>query len=284
MLIAHKNLEILKRLSEHPTAHAYVLYGADDLALSNVVTHLVSSWLLTEADKILEHPHIKIIMPDKKGTIGIDMIREVTEFCRLKVISKQAINRVIVIFQADTMSVQAQNSLLKLLEEPPEGTMFVLTTRDILSLLSTVRSRTQNIELYEPTEEETITHLTGQGHSQVDSKKAYQLYGGNNGALEAHFDESGEHANSAATARRLLGASKYERLCEVDALAKNKSQALSVIESLAALCSMALIATASDVTKVRKWHTILESTLVAQDALRKNTNAKLVLTELFLGF
>ena len=85
------------------------------------------------------HPDVFHIRP-QKSTIGVDVVREL-------VISEIAHRphrypyKVFVIEQADTLTVQAQNALLKTLEEPCGYGIFVLVTEKADSLLPTVRSR-----------------------------------------------------------------------------------------------------------------------------------------------
>ena len=49
--------------------------------------------------------------------------------------------KVYVLCRADDMTIEAQNALLKMLEEPPEDTVFLLTCRNRLAIPETVRSR-----------------------------------------------------------------------------------------------------------------------------------------------
>lgn len=64
-----------------------------------------------------------------------------------------------VIEQADTMTVQAQNALLKTLEEPEEGTVFLLLAQNAQQMLSTVRSRCCPVRIPEFTAEEIERQL-----------------------------------------------------------------------------------------------------------------------------
>src|SRR5690606_29983953 len=57
----------------------------------------------------------------------------------------------IILEHADAMSDAAQNAFLKLLEEPPEQVIFILTAHSPYELLATIRSRTQHIEVVAPT-------------------------------------------------------------------------------------------------------------------------------------
>ena len=81
---------------------------------------------------------------DTLAKILIDNTRELKHFVSLKIYNAKY--RVILISEADRMTEQAANSILKLLEEPPEKTVFILTTSKINQLLPTIVSRCQIVK------------------------------------------------------------------------------------------------------------------------------------------
>ncbi len=89
----------------------------------------------------------KPLVPDAKKdrkTISIDDVREVIRLCGQLSGDK---GRVVIIEKAETMTPQAQNTLLKTLEEPPEGTHFFLITERPENLLTTIVSRCTRVHL-----------------------------------------------------------------------------------------------------------------------------------------
>jgi DNA polymerase III subunit delta' len=87
----------------------------------------------------LAHPDVVLIEPNEKGTITVEMARDVIERASYRPFEGR--RRVVVIDAADQMQPAAQNALLKTLEEPPPSSMFVLVTARPDMLLITVRSR-----------------------------------------------------------------------------------------------------------------------------------------------
>jgi len=87
-----------------------------------------------------------IIKPQEKGNIKTEDIEKLDDL--LSYSPYESENRVIMISHAEKMTIQAQNSLLKKLEEPPENNYFFLNVKKKNSLLSTITSRT--IPLYLP--------------------------------------------------------------------------------------------------------------------------------------
>lgn len=78
-------------------------------------------------------------------SIGITEIRELNHWLSLS--SYQSKMKAAVIFRAEKMTLEAQNALLKNLEEPPENTLIILLTQDYELLLPTIISRCQVIKL-----------------------------------------------------------------------------------------------------------------------------------------
>lgn len=104
------------------------------------------------------HPDIIVIEPEK-SRIKIARIRELGHMLAAK--PYEAMQRVVIIDQAQAMNPEAGNSLLKMLEEPPEKTFLVLTAGSTGSLLPTVVSRCQQIR-FRPIPVDTLVKYLGQ--------------------------------------------------------------------------------------------------------------------------
>ena len=89
------------------------------------------------------HSDVIVIEPGDTGAIKIDRIRDGIEKAAYRPFEGR--RRVVIIDQADAILVEAQNALLKTLEEPPSASSFVLVTSTPDVLLPTVRSRCQQI-------------------------------------------------------------------------------------------------------------------------------------------
>lgn len=92
-----------------------------------------------------EHIDVVEITPeDNKKSIGIEQIRISNKFLSEKPINYKY--KLVIIKKADLLTVQAQNSLLKTLEEPPEYAWLFLLSKSENSLLDTVISRCKKIQ------------------------------------------------------------------------------------------------------------------------------------------
>lgn len=90
------------------------------------------------------HPDfISLDLEEGKKNITISQIRDMGR--RISARPNEAVSRVVCIRSADKMNVQAQNALLKVLEEPPDKTFFILCAADGAALLPTIHSRCRKI-------------------------------------------------------------------------------------------------------------------------------------------
>jgi DNA polymerase-3 subunit delta' len=97
------------------------------------------------------HEGLKVVIPNG-ANIVVSQAREIIDFLNLKSLSGR---RVIIIDQAQLLNPMAANSLLKTLEEPPEGTFFFLIAPSIAGLLPTIRSRSRAVH-FRPLQERDL--------------------------------------------------------------------------------------------------------------------------------
>ncbi|MCK4353388.1 AAA family ATPase [candidate division WOR-3 bacterium] len=147
---------LISALKSQRIANAYLFYGPNGVgktltaktfaqALNCEESKYDSCDICTTCRDIdnQRNPDFEIIIPNEKGNIGIDQIRAIKErssyrSCWLKY-------RVTVIREADKLGIEASNAFLKILEEPPPHTIFILTASKKHILLPTIVSRCQEI-------------------------------------------------------------------------------------------------------------------------------------------
>lgn len=101
----------------------------------------------------------------KSDQIRIDQVRELQDF--LAIGTHRAGLRVVLIHPAEAMNPNTQNALLKSLEEPPPGTVFVLVSSNVERLLPTVRSRCIAVDLPAPEPDAALAWLKAQGVAEA---------------------------------------------------------------------------------------------------------------------
>jgi DNA polymerase-3 subunit delta' len=107
----------------------------------------------------LHHPDVQLIVPDGQF-IKIDQIREQVQH-QVLLNPMEGNVKVYIIDAADSMTVEAANSLLKILEEPPGFVVLVLVATQPFLLLDTIRSRCQEVR-FNPVEADVLASWAAQ--------------------------------------------------------------------------------------------------------------------------
>jgi DNA polymerase-3 subunit delta' len=99
--------------------------------------------------------------------IKIEQIRNLSDFMNIST-HRQGL-RVVVLYPAEALNMPASNALLKTLEEPPPGTVFLLASNSLDRLLPTILSRCRKFALPMPSHAEALAWLKTQGVPDADS-------------------------------------------------------------------------------------------------------------------
>lgn len=130
------------------------------------------------------HPDVLTLEPNDKGNIKIDAVRDVTDRSGYRPFEGR--RRVTIVNQADALERSAQNAFLKVLEEPPSGSAFLLVTAHPDLLLPTVRSRCPQLRFRPLAVREIAQVLKARGQSEAEAYAVAATADGSIGrALEA---------------------------------------------------------------------------------------------------
>lgn len=240
------------------------------------------------AERILEetlenHPYYVHLEPAGKS-FTIDQIRELQKSMKLKTTGKNSIRRVAILQDVHLMTIEAQNALLKLLEEPPEDTVILLTAQGDTALKPTIYSRVQRVHI-KPV---GITSLPSKLADHTDIHKLLSLSGGDVGLLLALLDDKSEHplVQAISDAKKIITAPAFLRLTRVDELTKDKDKLSGIMMAMKRIATAALRAASlkTDKKNQERWSKLLEHIYTSEKLLHTNGNPKLILTELFLAF
>ena len=263
-------------------SHAITLVGPSGSGKHSIAELLAANLLGINIDKLQLQPYFKVISSVEDKAIGIESIRELEHFLSLKVPSKNEIHRVILIEDAETLTIEAQTAFLKTLEEPPTGTIFILTTTHEQALLPTIRSRSPRLIITKPNYNSLLEFFDKKNYADTDIKQALLVSGGLPGLTTALLSQSTDHPLLPATdlAKRILSSSKYQRLLIVDELVKDRTLCLNTLYILQQMAHLSLI-TATP-TNANRWLNILKASYDAQNSINAYNQSKLVLTNLML--
>jgi DNA polymerase-3 subunit delta' len=127
---------------------------------------------------------------NKQGQIGVDEALQIVKSLALK--SYEGGHKVMLIWMAEKMNTAAANKLLKLIEEPPEKTVFILIAEDEEQIISTIRSRCQILHFPPLAEDAIVEALVKKYHIEqsVATKIAHQANGNYNKACDLIYQDS----------------------------------------------------------------------------------------------
>ena len=115
------------------------------------------------------HPDlIELSAPVGKNKIGIAQVREVIHQAQFA--PTQAQQKVCLLPRAEQLTMEAANALLKVLEEPPRGLVFLFLAENPGDLLATIVSRSQVIRMRPTIEGDTISRLSAAGYEEEDAR------------------------------------------------------------------------------------------------------------------
>lgn len=180
-----------KRIVSGKMPHALLFTGAQGIGKLNFAQAFVRRFFCQDVQRgmacghcdachllnIGNHPDLYTVAKlEDKRDISVDQIRGLIANVSLK--PHSAAKKIAIIEQAELMNVNASNSLLKTLEEPPESCLLILLTHRPDKLLATIRSRCQSMEFTIPEKTQALSWLQTRLSDSNDAEKLLALAGG----------------------------------------------------------------------------------------------------------
>ena len=149
--------KLLSEIASGKLSHAYLIEGGEGCGKTYFARFAAAAVLCTgdkppcgkcpSCVKALagSHPDLFYFSPDTKASMGVETVRDIKK--SLFFMPNDGDRKVYIIDDAQKMTVQAQNALLKFIEEPPASVLFFIVADKKESLLPTVVSRTRIISL-----------------------------------------------------------------------------------------------------------------------------------------
>ncbi len=194
-----KTKEILKKsIISNRISHSYMFLGQEGIGKKLIAKELAKAILCLDNEKTNEgtycdkcksciefsssnNPDFIYIEPEETK-IKIDQIRSM----QIKVAEKPIISqsKVYIINDADTMTNEAQNCLLKTLEEPPEYVTIILIGKNEESFLTTIKSRCTKVYFEKVSNQDLKNYLSNNGISDISEDLIEMADGSIKKALE----------------------------------------------------------------------------------------------------
>lgn len=237
-LLANEELkERLKTaLDQGHLPHGILLCGENGLGRGYAARLLAAEYLAPENDALYQKV-VKGAYPDffvlegsgAAGQIKVDEIRALR--AALTQTSFGGAGRAALIKNADRMGKGAANALLKILEEPPAGVLFLLTAPSAASVMPTLRSRCAVYSLSPVGREESLAALKKAAPS-ADGELLYSVFGGRLGLCLAAAEEQAPLEQALCAANALFKKDGYALLCLLSETEKDRPGALRLLNLL----------------------------------------------------
>lgn len=214
MLIGHNKQKkyFNQVIANDVLGQAYLFSGPEMIGKKMFALELARTVL---GDNFGENPDFKLIAPrteEGESKIYIEDIRILKKFLSLK--SYGGGRRMVVFDDVHCLTPEAANAFLKLLEEPPAGSLVVLISSMPGLILPTILSRCEEVRFVEANEKETAGYLEGKKIKQEDKEFLIKLVGGRIGLVGRLITGDGitEARKAVDDLRKLLNSGIYEKI------------------------------------------------------------------------
>lgn len=216
--------ELIHSVEINKTSHSYLFIGTEGIG-KKLIAEEFAKMLLAVKDTE-NSPDFSIIEPDG-NSIKIEQIREFQK----KVSEKPIISnkKVYIINDSDKMTVEAQNCLLKTLEEPPEFVTIILIGSNENSFLSTIKSRCMILHFEKISDEQIQKYLQDNHQTEINSKIMLEACQGSIGKALEIKDKQELYQNTEQVVNSLERKDKIDILNMSDFIYKSKDDKLEIL-------------------------------------------------------
>jgi len=155
-IIGHKSIidSINKRELNDSFSHANLIVGNDGIGKS-IIAKYMSNKIIKVKDNAESVDIVKYY--PSSSSFGVDDVRNVINEVGKK--PYEGDKKVLILYKCDKLTTQAQNALLKTIEEPPKGVYLILLSDSLETILDTIKSRCQIYKLTPLTKEEILIYI-----------------------------------------------------------------------------------------------------------------------------
>jgi DNA polymerase-3 subunit delta' len=216
--------ELIHSVETNKTSHSYLFIGTEGIGKKLIAEEFAKMVLAVKDTE--NSPDFSIIEPDG-NSIKIEQIREFQK----KVSEKPIISnkKVYIINDSDKMTVEAQNCLLKTLEEPPEFVTIILIGSNENSFLSTIKSRCMILHFEKISDEQIQKYLQDNHQTEINSKIMLEACQGSIGKALEIKDKQELYQNTEQVVNSLERKDKIDILNMSDFIYKSKDDKLEIL-------------------------------------------------------
>lgn len=187
-IIGHKNIisSIIDRNLNGSFSHANLIVGNDGIGKS-VIAKYLSNQIIKVRDNAESVDIVKYY--PSSSSFGVDDVRNIINEVSKK--PYEGDKKVLILYKCDKLTTQAQNALLKTIEEPPKGVYLILLSDSLETILDTIKSRCQIYKLTPLTKEEILIYINDNytNLTSEDEKAALAYSAGIPGKVDRFIDD-----------------------------------------------------------------------------------------------
>jgi DNA polymerase-3 subunit delta' len=256
-------------------AVALLIDCSGDLATGKQISNHIYNKLVPEKN----NPPITINTGDKKS-IGVEDIRDFKKSLSLRANKKNGISRFVEIEDASKLTIEAQNSLLKIVEELPNNTLIVLIASDSKSIIQTVKSRCFTLPVLPISMAQASEYALKNKIDKEFASKMYSLSEGKASVYVSYINNIEEHSNNEIElAKEFLRGNVIQRQNIIEKITHKDYEPLNFIKALKITARAGMYHSKSNIT-ANNWKEILKVIILTEEQLKQNVTTKLALLSL----
>lgn len=284
--------ELADTIKSNNVSHSYLFAGPDGIGKKLFAKEFAKACLCLSEEKPCSkcsscvkfdgenNPDYKEIGPDG-NSIKIAQIRELQERIYEKPIDSS--KKVIVIDDSDKMTEEAQNGLLKTLEEPPEYAIIILIATNENKLLNTIKSRCLKISFSAISDVEVKKYILQNNIIESPSENILKLCAGSLGKVK-HVAENLEIYNQIEDVTNKLIAGNIKNMVDMfnkfQVLYDNKDNVLELLDYMIVIIYSFIV---QKQNFSQKWLNIVQIIEKSKIKLNSNTNTDMCIDELLMN-
>lgn len=228
-------------------AHSFLIYGESGVGKKTLAKYFVLKMMCENKEEspcfkcrtcknIMNENHPDVIYAEHSGKlngISIETARNISVDSFIK--PNNGGKKIYLFTDADKITVPAQNSLLKLIEEPPDYSYYIFTAASKDVFLKTIISRTTTVGVSECTENQCRQALKDVGFDEYQINSAYEVFQGNIGKCIQYIKDDNTKSLVDLTKRIyecIIRNDEYNLLRELTTIEKDRVNAKQVLYML----------------------------------------------------
>lgn len=175
-----------QRCLKNTLSHAHLIAGEDGVGKGKLA-NILAKFIL---NGYLDSEYVDIInYSSEKSSFGVDDVRDIIEEVYKKPFEKD--KKVIIIHEGNKLTIQAQNALLKTIEEPPKGVYIIILCEILELILDTIKSRCEIYKLKPLTKSELYEYIKIKkfNYDENEIKSAIAFSEGVPGRIDRYFND-----------------------------------------------------------------------------------------------